>query len=113
MQETRVRPLGGEDPLEKEMATHSSIFAAKIPRTEEPGGLQSLGSQKESDTTKQQQSQPKTLPCSCPSFQLLTPPQERGPGPISVFRHTEEFGPPSTSRSHTSANCYFWGQKYL
>ena len=39
MQETRVRPLGWEDPLEKEMATHSSILAWKIPYAEEPGGL--------------------------------------------------------------------------
>ena len=45
MQETRVRSLGGEDPLEKEMATHSSSLAGKIPWTEEPGRLQSLGSQ--------------------------------------------------------------------
>ena len=45
MQETWVRPLGQEDPLEKEMATHSSIHAWKIPWTEEPGGLQSMGSQ--------------------------------------------------------------------
>ena len=39
MQETRVRSLGWEDPLEKEMATHSSILAWRIPWTEEPGGL--------------------------------------------------------------------------
>ena len=38
--------LGQEDPLEKEMATHSSILAWKLPWTEEPGGLQSMGSQK-------------------------------------------------------------------
>ena len=43
VQETRVRSLGQEDPLEKEMATHSSILAWKIPWTEEPGGLQSMG----------------------------------------------------------------------
>ena len=48
MQETCVRSLGQEDPLEKEMATHSSTLAWKIPWTEEPGGLQSTGSQ-ESD----------------------------------------------------------------
>ena len=42
MQETCVRSLGQEDPLEKEMATHSSILAWNIPWTEEPGGLQSL-----------------------------------------------------------------------
>ena len=43
MQETWVSLLGWEDPLEKEMATHSSILAWEIPRTEEPGGLQSMG----------------------------------------------------------------------
>ena len=43
MQETWVQSLGREDPLEKEMATHSSVFAWKIPWTEEPGGLQSMG----------------------------------------------------------------------
>ena len=45
MWETRVRALGREDPLEKEMATHSSILAWRIPWTEEPGRLQSTGSQ--------------------------------------------------------------------
>ena len=44
--ETLVQSLGREDPLEKEMATHSSILAWKIPWTEEPGGLQSMGSQR-------------------------------------------------------------------
>ena len=43
MQETQVRPLGCEDPLEEGMATHSSILAWRIPWTEEPGGLQSIG----------------------------------------------------------------------
>ena len=46
VRETRVRSLGWEDPLEKEMATHSSNLAWKIPWTEEPGGLQSMGSQR-------------------------------------------------------------------
>ena len=45
MQETQVQSLGQEDTLEKEMATHSSVLAWIIPWTEEPGGLQSLGSQ--------------------------------------------------------------------
>ena len=45
MWETRVQSLGQEDLLEKEMATHSSILAWKIPRTEEPGRLQSIGLQ--------------------------------------------------------------------
>ena len=44
MRETGIRPLGWEDPLEKEMATRSSILAWKIPWTEEPDGLQSMGS---------------------------------------------------------------------
>ena len=46
MRETRVRSLGREDPLEKEMAPHSSTLAWRIPRREEPGRLQSLGSQR-------------------------------------------------------------------
>ena len=46
MWETQVQSLGQEDPLEKEMATHSSIHAQKIPWTEEPGGLQSMGLQR-------------------------------------------------------------------
>ena len=41
-----VGSLGREDPLEKEMATHSTILAWRVPRTEEPGGLQSMGSQR-------------------------------------------------------------------
>ena len=45
MKETQVQTLAGEDPLEKKMATHSSILAWKIPWTEEPGRLQSMGSQ--------------------------------------------------------------------
>ena len=45
MQERRVQSLGQEDPLEKEMATHSRILAWEIPWTEEPGRLQSMGSQ--------------------------------------------------------------------
>ena len=51
MQETQIRSLGQEDPLEKGMATHSRIFAWRIPWTEEPGRLQSMGSQ-ESDMTE-------------------------------------------------------------
>ena len=46
MRETRVQSLGWEDALEKEMATHSSILAWRIPWAEEPGGLQSTGSQR-------------------------------------------------------------------
>ena len=46
MQETQVRSLGQEDPLEKGIATHSSVFAWRIPWTEEPGGLRLVGSQR-------------------------------------------------------------------
>ena len=46
MQETRIQSLGQEDPVEKGMATHSSIIAWIIPWVEEPGGLQSMGSQR-------------------------------------------------------------------
>ena len=51
MQETRVGSLGQEDPLEEGMAIYSSVLAWRIPWTEEPGGLQSMGSQ-ESDTAE-------------------------------------------------------------
>ena len=46
MQETQVQSLGQEDPLEKRMANHSSILAWRIPQREEPGGLQSMRSQR-------------------------------------------------------------------
>ena len=46
MQEMQVQSLGQEDPLEKEMATHSGVLAWKIPWTEEPGGLLSMGPQR-------------------------------------------------------------------
>ena len=51
MQETQIRSLGQEDPLDKGMATHSSILAWRIPWTEEPGGLSPWGC-KESDITE-------------------------------------------------------------
>ena len=50
MQEPQVWSLGGEDPLEKETATHSNILAWEIPWTDEPGRLQSMRSQRESGT---------------------------------------------------------------
>ena len=56
MQETLVQSVGWKDPLEEEMATHSSILAQKIPWTEEPGRLQSMGLQ-ELDMTKHIQAQ--------------------------------------------------------
>ena len=64
MQEARVQLLGQEDPLEKELATHSSILAWRIPRTKEPGGLQFMGLQRVGHNlvTKQQI---KILGCLC------------------------------------------------
>ena len=52
VQETQVPSLGGEDPLEEKVVTHSSILTGKIPWTEKPGRLQSMGSQR-ADTTEQ------------------------------------------------------------
>ena len=52
MPETQVQSLGQEDPLKKGMATHSSILAWEIPRTEEPGGLHTVPGGKESDMTE-------------------------------------------------------------
>ena len=51
MQETWMRSLHWEDPLEKKMATHPSVLAWKLPWTDEPAGVQSMGSQKSQDTT--------------------------------------------------------------
>ena len=62
MQKAQVQALGQEDPLEKETATHSSIFAWRIPWTEEPGGLQSTGC-KESDTTERLHFQANFIGC--------------------------------------------------
>ena len=63
MQETQVQSLGWEDPLEEGKGTHSSILAWEIPWTEEPGRLQSMGSQKESDTTEQLNNNSIKSPC--------------------------------------------------
>ena len=66
MQETWVQSLGQEDPLEEEMATHSSILAWEIPLTEEPGGLQSMVSQKS-------RMQLSTWPCAEIKTVIFTP----------------------------------------
>ena len=54
IQETQVQSLGWEDPLEKGMATHSRVLVWRIPWTEEPGGLQSMGSQTANMTEHEQ-----------------------------------------------------------
>ena len=61
MQENQVRFLGQEDPLEKGMATHSSILAWRIPWTEEPAGLQSMGSQRVGELDMTERLSPLTL----------------------------------------------------
>ena len=69
MQETQVRPLGQEDPLVKEMATHSSILVRKILFTEEPGGLQSKVANSQtrlSNSTAQQRVRTQEQICSGP-----------------------------------------------
>ena len=66
MQGTQVQVLGWEDPMKKGMATHSSIPAWEIPWTEEPGGLQAMGSQRvrHNSATQQQQQQVTVSACS-------------------------------------------------
>ena len=75
MQETPVRSLGWEDPLEKELATHSSILAWRIPWTEEPGRPPSMGSQ-ESDTTATKP--PMLFWASCMALVVKIPPANTG-----------------------------------
>ena len=73
MRETRVRSLGREDPLEKEMAIHSSTIAWKIPWTEEPGRLQSMGSQRvghDCATSLKVEKHPQTKVSPCDSEML-------------------------------------------
>ena len=65
MKETQVQSLGGEDPLEEEMATHSSICAWRIPWTEEPGGLQSTGLQRVEHDQDPEQALSKQVSCVC------------------------------------------------
>ena len=73
MQEMQIRSLGQEAPLEKEMATHSGILAWKIPWTGEPGGLQSMGSQRFGHdlVTKQQQLQHHLLQGAFPELHMF------------------------------------------
>ena len=82
MQETWVRSLGGEDPLEKEMATYSSIHAWRIPWTEEPGGLYIPWGCKESDRTEGL-----TRRCVPALPQLLIQPQGPAPVPLNPRLH--------------------------
>ena len=73
MQETWVWSLGLEDPLEKEMATLSSIIAREIPWTEEPGELQFMGPQRIRHDLATKQQQQKTIPTVTKALLLLAP----------------------------------------
>ena len=79
MQETQVQSPGFEGPLKKEMTTHSSILAWRIPQTEEPGGLQSMGSQRAGHDRVTKQSQylrsQMTLRTSCQRARHCSPGQ--------------------------------------
>ena len=69
VQETRVLSLGQEDPLEKEIAIHSSILSWKIPWTEEPGGLQSMGPQESDMNEKLNHHKTRKKICTSPVVQ--------------------------------------------
>ena len=69
MQETWIRCLGQEDPLEKEMATHSNILAWKIPRAEEPEGLQSIGLERVRQDLATKQQEPYVAAAAAKSLQ--------------------------------------------
>ena len=75
MQEMQVQSLNREDPLEKEMATHSSILAWEIPWTEEPSGRQSMGSEIESHT--QRDTQLSNYTTTNERIKLLQPPEPK------------------------------------
>jgi len=85
MQETQGQSLGQKDTLEKEMPTHSSVLAWEIPWTEEPGGLQSMGSQRVNHglVTKQQQALNYQDRLTCQA--AMQPPRGGGRTPQTVF----------------------------
>ena len=70
-EETRVRSLGQEDPLEEEMATHSSILAWRIPWTEEPGGLLSMGLKRVGDNLVTKPPLPPVVKTLCLQYREL------------------------------------------
>ena len=81
-QATRVRSLGQEDPLEKEMATHSGILAWRIPWTQEPGGLQSMGQQSQTQLSDSHFPFTHFQPNAAPDLTGDTSPWPRGWGPL-------------------------------
>ena len=104
MQETRVLSLGREDPLEKEMATHSSILTWKIPWMEEPGGLQSTGSQRVGHNWATSL----TLPLGLTGWiSLLSKELSRVFSSTTVWKH-EFFGTQPSLRSNSHAYMTTW-----
>ena len=88
MQETRVWSLDREDPLEEGMATHSSLLACRIPRTEGPGGLQSMGSQRVRYDWAAEQHSCFTMPAVCilPKISCGHPSKKGAPFTMSSIR---------------------------
>ena len=103
MQETRVQSLGQEDPLEKEMATHSSSLAWRIPRTEEVGGLQSMGSQRVDRTERLSTHTQLIKQLIKVSHQNLSSTlhhlKKAGQGPLFPFHRLERWGEGSCVRA--------------
>ena len=99
VQETRVPSLGWEDPLEEEMATHSSILARKIPRTEEPGGLYSLWDHRVGHDL--------ATTITTPIPQTRAAPTTPSPPPLCPFHHLDlDVG---VGRGHWSFTEWGWG----
>ena len=89
--ETQVRPLGWEDPLEKEMATHSNILAWRIPWTEEPGRLQSVGSQSQTRLSDFMHSLIWRLSCFSHGWLFVTPWTAARQAPLSMGLPRQEY----------------------
>ena len=114
MQETRVQSLGQEDPLEKEMATHSSILAWKIPWTEEPGRLYSPWGHKESDTTERLTHNllKCSLMCSMQTLGVTNGDEEVAPllaYTISLWHPTTVLLPGQSHGQQSLVGCSPWG----
>ena len=108
MREARVQSLAQEDPLEKEMATHSSTLTWKIPWTEEPVDLQSMGSQMGSDTTERLQCQCHVGLCTIYPFVVV-----QSLSRVQFFFNSMDCSPPGSSvqwdfpGENTGVGCHF------
>ena len=114
MQETHIRFLGREDPLEKGMATHFSILAWRIPWTEEPGGLQTMGSQ-ESDTTEVTKHARRNMRLLFPASNSFQDVDKNARSGLAAWRHYSssevvpslDKSPGRHTRSHSYKEMYF------